>query len=361
MPFERKILSAGAVILLLFGCSQSPQAREVKYLDKGRKEFQKKNYTNAILHFKTAMQAQPRDAEPYYQLGLAYLASNDFNSAASHFRKASELNPKHVGAQLKLAELMAASRSREILEEAQKRSRDILAISPGDVDALNVLAITELKLGNPQSAEAHLEQALKQSPGHLKSSVALAQTKLARKDIAGAEEVLRQAAAQAPKSPEPRLYLGGFYSALGKTSEAEQEFRRALEIDPKNGQALLALGALEVRTGRSEEADQVYRRVAALPDKQYKPVHALYLFQSGKRELAIAEFESLLKTAPSDRGIRTALVRAYLALNRSGDAEKVLAAALKKNGRDVDALLQRSRIFLGSRNMPKRRPTSCRY
>ena len=31
-----------------------------------------------------------------------------------------------------------------------------------------------------------------------------------------------------------------------------------------------------------------------------------------------------------------------------GDAEKVLSAVLKKNGSDVDALMQRSRIYLGS-------------
>src|ERR1035438_557770 len=106
MGLKRRCLSVCVVILALTGCSQSPQAREAKYLEKGRKEFQKKNYAVAVLHFKNAMEAQPRDAEPYYQLGLAYLGSNDFNTAASYFRKASELNPKHTGAQLKLAELM---------------------------------------------------------------------------------------------------------------------------------------------------------------------------------------------------------------------------------------------------------------
>src|ERR1039457_2145959 len=50
----------------------------------------------------------------------------------------------------------------------------------------------------------------------------------------------------------------------------------------------------------------------------------------------------------ADRNLRTYLVRAYLATNRVGDAEKVLTAALKKNGLDTDALLQRSRIYLSS-------------
>lgn len=348
MQFSRWAICVGVATLLFSGCSQSPQAREAKFLEKGKKEFLKQNYAVAVLHFKSAAQAQPRDAEPYYQLGLAYLASRDFTTAASCFRKAAELNPKHTGAQLKLAELMATSRSKPVLEDAQKRSQEILKLLPEDADALNVLAITELKLGKPESAEAHLEEALRKSPGSLKSSVALARTRLARKDVAGAEEALKQATAQAPKSPEALAYLAGFYRALGRLPEAEQELQRALVIDPKHGPALIALGAMQVSAGHPELAEQTYRRVAALPDKRYKPIHALYLFQSGKGAEAVLEFEKLAKEDPSDRNLRTDLVKAYLSLNRVGDAEKILTAALKKNGLDTDAMLQRSRIYLAS-------------
>src|ERR1700751_1376492 len=106
------------------------------------------------------------------------MAGNDIKTGASNFLKATELNPKHTGAQLQLAGLMATSRSKEILEEAQKRSQDVLNLLPENVEALQVLAMTELRLGNPQSAEAHLEQALRNAPADLRASVALAQTKL---------------------------------------------------------------------------------------------------------------------------------------------------------------------------------------
>ena len=347
MRLKRRICSAVVGILILSGCS--PQAREARYLEKGKKELQQKRYATAIIHFKNAMQAQPRDAEPYYQLGLAYLATNDFNIAGSYFLKATELDPKHTGAQLKVAELMSTSRTKEIVEEAQKRTQDVLKLLPDDTEALDVLAFTELKLGKPESAEAHLEQALRKSPNHLRSSVALAQTRLARDDVAGAEEALKQAAAQAPKSPEPRVNLSGFYLAVGRTAEAEQELRHALEIDPKYGPALLSLGALQVRAKQLDQAELTYRQLAALPDKEYKPLHALFLFQSGKHDQAISELEKLAGADPEDRNLRTDLVKAYFAVNRVGDAEKVLTAALNKNKRDTDAMLQRSRLYLASR------------
>jgi tetratricopeptide (TPR) repeat protein len=333
------------VFLVLSAC-KSPQAKEASYLVKGRKEFRSGHFDVAIIYFKNAMASQPKDAEPYYQLGLAYLASNDLSSAASYFRKATELDPKHTGAQLKLAELMASSRTRELVLEAQKRTEDVLTLLPDDIDALDLLAITELQLGKPDSAEAHLEQALRNSPSSLRSSIALAQARLARQDAAGAEEALKEAVAHAPKSPDPAVCLGGFYLARGKTVEAEQQFRHALEINPKHGPALIALGAMQVRAGQSDQAEQTYRQLSALQDKRYKPLHALFLFRSGKPEQAVAEFEALAKEDPADSDARTRLVTAYLAVNRISDAERILTAALKKHSLDTDALLQRSRIYL---------------
>src|SRR5215475_16214451 len=107
MRFQPSVSWAGVAILVLSACTQSPQAKEAKYLEKGRKEFEKKNYAAAILHFRNAAAAQPRDAEPYYQLGLTHLAGNDLITAYRFFLKTTELNPKHAGAQLKMAELLS--------------------------------------------------------------------------------------------------------------------------------------------------------------------------------------------------------------------------------------------------------------
>jgi len=345
---NQKILCVAAASLALSGCALSPTAQEARYLRKGEEALQKKNYETAILHFKSAVQAQPRDAEAYYNLGLAYAALNQFSLAVPNFRKACELNPEHVHAQLHLAQIMSRSRDREAVEDAQKRLRDLLTLVPDDAEVLDVLAFTELRLGQPESAEDHLQHALQKSPDSLKSSITLAQTKVRRHDVAGAEAVLKQAVAQSPKSPEARVILGGFYAAWDRATEAERQFRDALGLDPKHGPALLALGALLVRAKRMDEADQVYGSVSALPDKNYRPIHALFLLRSGKGDQAVRELQQLARTDPEDRILRTDLVRAYLVLNRRADAEKVLTAALKKNSLDSEALLQRSRLYLAS-------------
>jgi tetratricopeptide (TPR) repeat protein len=352
MRFERRtsgaVLSALAlVILALAGCNQSPDAKEAKFLTEGKKEFDKKNYAIAILQFKNASKAKPWDAEPHYQLGLSYLAGNDFKSAAADFRTATELNPKHTGAQLKLAELMATSGPKKNdLLDAEKHANAVLALLPEDPDALSALGIAELRLGNLESAQSYLERAVSKTPDHVKSWAVLAQVKVARKDVAGAENALLQACAKAPKSPEARNSLGEFYLSHGRAPEAERQFREALSIDPKNGPALMQLGAMQVKAGQTDQAEQTYRQIAALPEKQYAPAHAEFLFRSGKRDEAVSEFEKLVAADPEDRNLRTGLVDAYLVLNRASDAEKVLTAAVKRNGIDEDSLIRRSRIYL---------------
>ncbi|HEY4054134.1 MAG TPA: tetratricopeptide repeat protein [Terriglobales bacterium] len=344
--FEKKVFCAVTTILMLSACSLSPEAKEARFLEKGKKEFQKKNYDVAILWFKNASEAKPWDAEPHYELGISSLAGGDIRSAVDDFRKATELNPRHTGAQLELAELMSRSGDRKSLEEAQKHANAVLASLPEDPDALDVLAATDLRLGKPASAQSYLERSLRKSPNLVKSWVGLAEVKSAGNDLVGAENALRQAATNAPKSPEARIFLGEFYRAHGRLPEAEQQFRQAIAMDPKQGAALIDLGTMQVKAGRTDQADQTFRQAAALSEKQYKPVHAEFLFQIGKRDEALAEFEKLNAAHPDDLNIRTKLVQLYLTLNRRGDAEKILTAAVKKNALDQDALMRRSRLYL---------------
>ena len=66
-----RCLAAG--FLLLAACTSTPQGREAKYMEKGKSAAARKNYHAAIVDFEVASQNMPRDAEPVYQLGMAYL------------------------------------------------------------------------------------------------------------------------------------------------------------------------------------------------------------------------------------------------------------------------------------------------
>ena len=325
------------------GCLKPPTAAE--HLQKGQKFLQRKDYSRAILEFNGAIQARPKDAEPYYQLGLAYLASGNVSGGVATMLKATQIDPKYAPAQLKVAELMTTySTDRDILKEAKERIDAAVGASSQSSDAQNVLALADLGLGNSEVAAKRLEVILQRLPGDLRTSINLAKVKLALKDSDGAAEVLRKAAAQAPKSVEPALVLGQFYMQMGRQVEAEAQFRRALEIDPKQGLALVGLGQIQSVHGRNDEAEKTFRQLSALPDPEYRPAHAIFLFTHGRRGEAIFEFEQLWKNDPQDRPTRGRLVSAYVLAGRTGDAERVLNQALRKSPKDVDALEQKAKL-----------------
>ncbi len=343
-PFFPIILAT----LLFSGCSRSPQQKEAKFLDVGRKHLQKREFERAALDFRNAVRAMPLDANPHYQLGLAYLESGNALAAAKELTVAVQLDPKHVGAQLKLAELMAINNNRDVVKKGEEKAQEVLALSPGNPDALNALAVAEMRLNDSTDAVEHLDQALQKVPQHLSSAITLAMVKLYDNDNAGAEQVLLKSVAEAPKSVEHAIVLGRFYLLLREPGKAEAQFRRALEIDPRSGPALVPLANLLNRAGKTDEAEQIFKRASALPDPKYRPLHAIFLLQHGKDDAAIAELDSQYKADREDRDARARLVAAYSRLGRSADAEKVLDEALKRNPKDADALIERGEFFLSA-------------
>ena len=64
MRRKRTVGGIVLVVAMAVGCIRSPQAKEAAYLEKGKKEFQKKNYQVAVLHFKNALHIPPFPRAP---------------------------------------------------------------------------------------------------------------------------------------------------------------------------------------------------------------------------------------------------------------------------------------------------------
>src|ERR1022692_4615951 len=346
---DRMMVALLLVLLALAGCMRSPEAKSARYMEAGKKLLQKNDAPRAILQFRSAAQVTPRNPEIYYQLGIAYLAAGDLRNGVDCLRKTLELNPKHAAAQLRLAQLMASTSDPKWLKDAQQRLQALLQDTPDDPDALHALALAELKLGEPGDAMQLLGRAIAAAPQDVMIAVTLAQAKVQQKDPKGAEEVLRKACNNSPKSADAVIILGRFYAAQNRAAEAEQQFRHALAMDPQSAAALSNLATLQNLTGRKQEAEQSFKRLSGFSGTMFKPVYAIFLFQEGRRDEAIREFEKLAKEDPEDRLARTRLVTVYWNLNRAPEAEKILNEALKKNGKDLDALLQRGEMYLSAR------------
>jgi tetratricopeptide (TPR) repeat protein len=332
--------------VVVAGCKSGPE----DFLNRGRKLAEKKEYSRALLEFRNAARVQPKSAEPYYQAALAHLALGNYPSAYQTLIRATEIDPRHAAAQLKLAELIGSSvqstRDSRALQEAEQRVTSALAIVPGNADALGALGLTEYLLGKPDDAVRHLEAALEKLPQQLQAARSLALIKMNQKDFASAEQVLRKATAASPKSPEAQVALARFFGLSGRVTDAETAYRAALRIDPKYGPALYDLAQLQLGGGHKEDAEKTLAALSALPDRQYRPLHAIFLFEQGKQDEALREFEAQAKADPNDREAFRRLTSAYFFSKRFPDAEKTVNAALKKNSKNTEALIARSRLYI---------------
>ncbi|MEO8368208.1 MAG: tetratricopeptide repeat protein [Candidatus Solibacter sp.] len=343
---KRKVVLAAFLLVLAGACAVSPEAKRSAYLAQGKSFLQKKDYARAVLEFKNAAAIKPAEAEAYYQLGVAYSGLEEYRAALSAFRRSADLNPKHAAAQLRLSQLLSMTDDPELWQDAKGRLTGLLqGISKSsDTDTLNALAFTELRLGNQAAASQILEQILVDAPGKLSSAVLLSQTRVQAKDYKGAEAVLVKACMDSPKSADIRRYLAEFYINAVKMPEAEVQLRQALEIDPQNAPVLMDLARLELTVGKKADAEQNFKKLLAYDG--YQSIYGLFLFQEGRTDEALREFQRLVKERPADRAARTQLVVAYRSLNRPADAKKVLEQAIKANPQDADALLQRGEIYL---------------
>jgi cytochrome c-type biogenesis protein CcmH/NrfG len=188
-----------SAVLGLAGCSRTP--KDLRYLESGKQFLEKKDYARAVLQFRNAVQANPKNFEAHYQLALAELGRGDRIAAYRSLTRALDLNPKHTGAQLLIAELLLTSSNAAEVKQGQERAHAVLDASPNNPDAMDAMALAELRLGNRDQALELLEQASSKAPEHLQTAVVLAVSRLSQRIHPG-----RKAAAG--RREDARLFRG---------------------------------------------------------------------------------------------------------------------------------------------------------
>lgn len=327
----------------IVGCGSSEQ-RAARHLNRGREALSKRQFNRALIEFKVASTQQPKSAEAQYQLGLARIGLGDIAGAVSAIRRAHELDPKHQGALVRMAEIMAMSGEHAELTASIGKAQQAVAAQPLDAAALNVLAYAEARLNRTADAEQHLRDAIRAAPRNLQADLTLAQLKLERRDPGAAEQVLRSAAMRVPDAPLPHILLARIASSTGRHAEAQEHLRNALKLTSDDAAIEAELGLIEVRLGRTADAERTFRRLADGSDEKFRLMYGLLLYQLGKHDAAIAEFDRLARAG--DTTAQARLIEVALTTGKVERAKRLLADALKKNPKDWEARLAQTRLML---------------
>jgi|GEM_PF-639177 len=130
----------------------------------------------AVLISENAIAVQPRDADLHCLKGLAHFLAGDSLAARGAWKKALEINPAHVSAQMNLAALYYQNRN---VAQAGTAFEKVLAVQPSNPDAMVGKALVMVVQGQAEAARTLLVEQLKKSP---KSALVLYNLAIISKD-----------------------------------------------------------------------------------------------------------------------------------------------------------------------------------
>lgn len=325
--------------VLQFACQRDPQSKAAAEIERAKTELARKDYPRALLHLRIALRESPANAEAFYQAGLVHLAMLEIPSAYINFKKAVEINPKHIDAQNRLAELFSSSNRQDHLEEAAEIAQQVLELEPDDSIAANALAIATFKLGDVATAEAALQAVLKSDKADLRSFVNAALIRLHHNDSLAALRILEQASVKLPESQEIALLVARLHGMRKEDAAALVVLEKAVKQRTVTPLTWATLASLYATLSRPAEALAAYRNAAAFNNPEFNHYPAMYLWVSGKKQEALEEFQALYRRDPRDYVTRRRLVNALRLSNRDAEADLLLRTAFERNPKDSEAMV----------------------
>lgn len=144
------------------GTTVAPDA--MKRYEKAREEWQNNNANGAQKDLEKAVQADPKFADAWYQLGKAQQKKGDNAAALTSYQKAAEADPKFVSPYSQIAELEGQQKN---WKEAANAAEAALNLDPtGTPQLWYVDALAQFNLGNMNAGEASARKALAMDPQH---------------------------------------------------------------------------------------------------------------------------------------------------------------------------------------------------
>ncbi len=186
--------------------------------------------------------------------------------------------------------------------QALQLYRDILAVHPDQVDALNLGGVANLELGHAGEAVKLLQAAVRLQPNYAHAHNNLGNALQAAGKLDQAAAAYRHAIRIKPGYAEAHYNLGILLQKSGDTAGAVAAYHRAIESNPSFADAYNSLGAMLQEFGELGKAIATYRRAIEIkPD--YAAAHSnlgAALLCNGNFDRALVHGRHALRLDPNE-------------------------------------------------------------
>ncbi len=269
----------------------APQAKEkMKNLfgtafNAGVNAFNAKDYDTALKSYELAASIAPQDTSVALYTAYAFEAKKDVANAEKAYRHALTVPLKDKTKRDIYATLLRLSREKPDADQLTI-AREAVAAYPNEKDFLLQEISVMLKMGQEKEAIDKVQSAIKLDP----------------------------------KNSNLYAVLGTLYDKTGKADQAVTVYEQAVAADPTNFDAQFNLGVYQFNRGA--EMTQKLRNMSpveyAKPASKKMQADSKVYFQK-----AVPFFETALKLKECDKSTLSSLEKAYVALNKTADAERI--------------------------------------
>jgi tetratricopeptide (TPR) repeat protein len=334
-------IGASAVfVTLACGCGGTSTATHVK---RAEEYAAKKDFANAIVEYRSALQQDPKLGTARLKLGDIYAQISDGQNAYREYVRAADTMPDNIDAQLKAGALLLLSNQ---YAEAKTRAQNVLKMSPRNTGALTLLGNALAGLNDTDGALDRLNEAILSDPsqGSLYSNLGVLQ--LARGDRQMAEASFKKAMHSMPTRAEPRVALAHFYRSQGRDADAEQALLEAIAIDAKSIQANSNLAELYLTTGRARLAETPLKTIADVrQDPESMFTLADYYTRTRRTKEAAAILDKLAGTSSTFGLAKARLAAIDYTEGRGTQAHKILDELLQREPHNRLGLVLKGRLL----------------
>jgi len=288
----------------------------------------------------------PRAADDPLALARDYVSKGLMDVAAAEAVRAVQRGANRAEAAVLIGDIFA---KRGLHGEALERYREARGLDPERADARLGEVKALFALGGPRADEARglAEELLALTPGDVDALVAVAKGRAAGGDAAGALTALQQAQTRAPERADLHKLQGDIAQRVGDKAGALDAYRSALELDDGYVQVWLDLGRLHEEKEEWSDAQQAYERALDVLPTFHEAALALadLLRRSGRVRHAVTRLAELLEQDPYDLPALLLLGRALLDDKRDEQALEAFRRALKFDPEQVEALFQQGVVL----------------
>jgi tetratricopeptide (TPR) repeat protein len=264
------MIVANLIFALL--ASQASSSPALSHLHAGVEADKQGNVDAAIGEFQKAIDADPKLALAFLDLGGAFLEKGEYANATPPLKRALELNPNiENGHRLLGYALLAQGYANDAIPHLEKAHDDgalgIALLDAGRIEEASVVlqkAVTK----NPDDpnllyyygrASGLLSKQVfdtleSRFPDSARAHQMMAQDYAALREVPSAEREFNEAIRLRPQTSGLHMDLGYLYARSQQWDKAEEQFRLETELQPGNAEAAYRLGEAQMQLGKFHDA-----------------------------------------------------------------------------------------------------------